>query len=87
MGEKALPLDKFMLTLGIRNAAKNSMSYIKPEIMKILEAYAKGINTYAQKLPVLPTEFIILGTEFDNWTPLDSITLSKFLNFHLSFSN
>ena len=38
-----------------------------------LDAYAAGVNDFIKNMKVYPLEFYILWTDFEPWTPIDSI--------------
>lgn len=88
-GEKTIGLDKFSLTVGYRRIAKktwegNSLSSYS---RGLLQAYADGINDYVQNYAMLlPPEFIMLGIEFEEWHPIDTLALMRLVNFHLSWN-
>ena len=46
MGEKALPTDKFMRTLGIYRLAEQESTALRPDVRKAGRAYAAGVNAY-----------------------------------------
>ena len=71
--------DKLHRTYGFAQAAEAEAAQASPQTMKLLEAYARGINTYAAALDPksLPSEFQILQYSFRPWTPADSFILGK----------
>jgi penicillin amidase len=46
LGPAALPTDRFIRTLGFEDAAKASLTFLRPDTMALLEAYAAGVNAY-----------------------------------------
>ncbi|HET6919791.1 MAG TPA: penicillin acylase family protein, partial [Jiangellaceae bacterium] len=85
MGESALPSDVEVRTIGLRRAAERSLAAASPEAMGVLQAYADGVNAWAESHP-LPSEYAELSLdEFARWTPLDSLTIGKAIAFSLSF--
>ncbi|MGD7006513.1 penicillin acylase family protein [Metabacillus sp. 84] len=86
VGEATVNRDKFFRTLGLRRAAEASLSAYDAESLKVLQWFADGVNTYikdAQKEGKLPLEFTLLGYEPEEWTPLDSLTIGKYMAFDL----
>ncbi len=81
-GEKTVPSDRFLKTLNIVDAAKNSEKILKPETRTLLAAYADGVNAWIKRRsgalePSLPVEFIILGHNPEPWEPWQSLAVLK----------
>ncbi|AZB44945.1 penicillin acylase family protein [Bacillus sp. FJAT-42376] len=86
VGEATIDRDKFFRTLGLRRAAKASLSAYDPKSLQVLQWFADGVNAYikeAKKEGKLPVEFTLLGYEPSKWTPLDSLTIGKYMAFDL----
>src|SRR5699024_12584257 len=52
----------------------------------VLEWFSDGVNAYideASEAGTLPPEFVILGEEPADWTPIDSLTIGKYMAFDL----
>ena len=85
IGERGLANDRFMRTLGLRQAAEADWAVLDPETQALLEAYTAGINAYLdQQAPHWPLEFKILGFEPEPWTPVDSLMFGKLVAWGLS---
>lgn len=85
-GEAAVDQDKYFRTLGLRRAAEKSYDFYSDEAKEVLEAFAKGVNAYMQQAKednTLPIEFKLMGFEPEKWTPLDSLTIGKYMAFDL----
>ncbi|PKR78443.1 penicillin acylase family protein [Halalkalibacillus sediminis] len=86
-GEAALNSDKYFRTLGLRRAAEKSAELYDEESMAALEAYAAGVNAFikeAEKEDAYPGEFFLMGLdEMEEWTPVDSLTIGKYMAFDL----
>ncbi len=85
-GEAAIDQDKYFRTLGLRRAADESYALYSDEAKLVLEAFAKGVNAYieqAKQSNSLPVEFKLMGFEPEEWTPLDSLTIGKYMAFDL----
>ncbi|SHH95678.1 penicillin acylase family protein [Virgibacillus chiguensis] len=85
-GEAAVDQDKYFRTLGLRRAAEKSYDLYSDEAKEVLEAFAKGVNAYMQQAKednTLPIEFKLMGFEPEKWTPLDSLTIGKYMAFDL----
>jgi len=75
LGEGALPIDRFLRTIGIRRAADAIWARLPEQSRSAYEAYAAGVNAYlaARKGP-LPPEFLITGAPApEPWVPQDSV--------------
>ncbi|MBM7586960.1 penicillin amidase [Bacillus pakistanensis] len=86
IGKAALDRDKFFRTLGLRRAAGASLDTYTEEARKVLEWYSEGVNAYmedAKENGTLPIEFTLLGYEPKEWTPIDSLTIGKYMAFDL----
>ncbi|MGZ8710791.1 MAG: penicillin acylase family protein, partial [Thermoanaerobaculia bacterium] len=85
LGLPALGSDVQLRTLGLRRAAQLSQLEYSPRVGELLAAYAAGVNAWVAANP-LPAEYAALEiTQFEPWTPLDSIAVAKLLSFGLSF--
>ncbi|MBD5798247.1 beta-lactam antibiotic acylase [Bacillus pseudomycoides] len=86
VGKAALDKDKLFRTLGLRRAAEASVSQYTGEAKDALESFADGVNAFikeAKKDGKLPVEFHLLGYEPAEWTPVDSLTIGKYMAFDL----
>ncbi|MFI8574563.1 penicillin acylase family protein [Rossellomorea aquimaris] len=86
VGEKAVDRDKFFRTFGLRRAAEVSFAAYPDEAKQLLEWYAGGVNAYMQEATDegrLPIEFTLLGYKPEKWTPIDSLTIGKYMAFDL----
>jgi penicillin amidase len=86
IGEATVDRDKFFRTLGLRRAAEASYDAYSEEAKQVLQAFADGVNAYislAKKEGRLPIEFKILNYEPEKWTPIDSLTIGKYMAFDL----
>jgi penicillin G amidase len=73
-GEPALDNDRFLRALGVRRAAAAQWARTRGESRAALEAYAAGVNAWVRgHLKARPPEFLILGLQPEDWTPVDSL--------------
>ena len=73
-GEGALETDRFLRALGVRRAAQAQWDATQGESREVLQAYAAGVNAVMrQALKARPPEFLILGLQPEEWTPVDSL--------------
>jgi penicillin amidase len=85
LGEKALPTDRFVRTLGIYRLAEQSFDGFLPEVREALLAYAAGVNAYlAQPSTILPAEFALLRFAPEPWKPADSLVWGRLMALQLS---
>ncbi|HET7578657.1 MAG TPA: penicillin acylase family protein [Bacillales bacterium] len=86
VGKATLSQDKFFRTLGLRRWAKKSLPAYSEKAKRILQWYADGVNDYikrAEKTGTLPVGFRILGYKPEPWTPVDSLTIGKYMAYDL----
>ncbi|HSJ39201.1 MAG TPA: penicillin acylase family protein [Planococcus sp. (in: firmicutes)] len=86
VGEAAVDTDKFFRTFSLRNAAEKSWDGYGDEAKQVLEWYAEGVNAYMQDAKengTLSFEFSLLGYEPEEWNPIDSLTIGKFMAYDL----
>ena len=87
LGEKAIPFDKMFRTVGIsRNIKKNLYRY-DSNVMKILQAYSNGVNTFLkERKGNYGIEFDVLGYQPEDWKPLHSLIVIKMMAWELNIS-
>ncbi|WP_181782250.1 MULTISPECIES: penicillin acylase family protein [Cytobacillus] len=86
IGEGAVENDKYFRTLGLRRAAEASYEAYSPEAKQILGWFAEGVNLYIKEVKEngkWPPEFSILGYKPEEWTPVDSLTIGKYMAYDL----
>ncbi|MEK4247285.1 penicillin acylase family protein [Psychrobacillus sp. FSL K6-2684] len=86
VGKGALDTDKFFLTFSLRDAAEKSYAGYSDEAKQVLDWYSEGVNEfidYAIKEGKLSYEFKLLGYEPREWSPVDSLTIGKFMAYDL----
>ena len=92
LGRVTLQQDKFIRTLGWNRAAKLDLAAVSPESLRMLEAYAGGVNAYILPLADQPAklglEFRVLGLTGKNvaiepWVPLNTVSWSKVMAWDL----
>jgi penicillin amidase len=87
LGPGAIPDDVELRTVGLRRAAEKTLPVLNAAVREALDAYARGVNAYTSDLDTLPPEYGALGlAAIEDWTPLDSVTIGKFIAFQLSAS-
>jgi penicillin amidase len=86
-GEDYLQIDREQRILGLRAAARKSLSMATARDLAFFDAYARGVNAYIQShRSRLPLEFRILRYHPEPWSPEDSVVIAnqmvKDLNYH-----
>ncbi|MGC2854247.1 penicillin acylase family protein [Novispirillum sp. DQ9] len=85
VGQTGLPNDRFMRTLGLRQAAESSLAAVDAETRQALTAYAAGVNAFLEtREGLLPPDLLLLGLEPEPWTPVDSLLWQRLMALRLS---
>jgi len=83
-GEVALEADRFSRRLGIHRSAIAEVPRLPEHSKRILDAYARGINTYIDRYKnKLPLEFTLLRFQPAPWRVEDSIQWAKMMGWNL----
>ncbi len=84
LGERTVPIDRFLRTLGIKQAAEKQYERYPPEMKQLLQAYAEGVNAGNRALGwALPVEYFLTGSKPGYWSPSDSIAWSLMMALDL----
>ncbi|MDX6624973.1 MAG: penicillin amidase [Solirubrobacterales bacterium] len=83
-GAEGLPVDRLILTLGIRRVAEAEVATLDPALLAQLERFCAGVNAAAAQARARPFEMRLLGLEWQPWSPVDILSLGKLLAFGLS---
>lgn len=83
VGAGGLETDRFLRTLGVRRAAQANLRALDGETVRMLEAYAAGVNAFLASDPVLPPEFWLAGVRPEPWSPVDSVAWIKMMAWDL----
>ena len=84
LGERTVALDRFIRTLGIKQAAEKQFERYPPEIKQLIQAYADGVNAGNQSLGwALPLEYFFTGSKPGYWSAADSIAWSLMMALDL----
>jgi penicillin amidase len=86
LGPAALPEDVQLRTIGLRRAAVRSLAVSSSRLLAALQAYADGVNAFAGSHPLPPEYGALELTQFEPWTPTDSLAVTKLIAFGLSFN-
>jgi penicillin amidase len=84
-GPVALDADRLLRRVGLRRAAEAEFAQLAEEMRENVEAYAAGVNAFIEgNRNRLPPEFLILRFRPQPWTPVDGLTIGKFVGWTLS---
>ncbi len=75
-GQVAVKSDVTTRTYGFYRIAKTVVRELPQEHMRILEAYAEGVNNYLDDTKALPFEFTVLNYQPEPWKAEDSILVA-----------
>jgi len=84
-GEKTLPFDIHMRTLGFKRQAEKSWQALDLETKTVLDSYAQGVNAAISEFKLLPLEFELLGVKAERWLPQDSLVLMQLFAWEWSY--
>ncbi|WP_428423908.1 penicillin acylase family protein [Methylibium sp.] len=83
-GPRAVDSDLFLRALGVRRTAQSQWELASPAVRAMLTAYAAGINAYLHgHLRARPPEFVLLGLQPDDWSPVDSLAWATMMAWDL----
>lgn len=86
VGSATIDKDKFFRTLGLRRAAEASYPEYDQSSRDAMQWFADGVNAFMKEAKAegtLPLEFKLLKYEPAEWTPIDSLTIGKYMAFDL----
>lgn len=84
-GAIAFETDHLLRAVGLSRAARADVARADSETMRMLEAYAQGVNAFVEaNANRLPLEFTLLGLKPEPWRPVDSIAWGKMMAWSLS---
>ncbi len=80
LGPATLKIDKDFRLLNFSRSADVDFGMMSPEVRRIMEAYARGVNLYAeQHMTRLPIEFTLLNYKPQPWKPTDSLVIGCYM--------
>lgn len=80
LGPATLKIDKDFRILNFSRAAERDYGMVSPEVRKVMEAYARGINRFIdQHKERLPVEFTLLDYKPQPWLPTDSLVIGCYM--------
>ena len=99
-GSLAHPVDKFLRLTAVRDYSQQTWDAgLDPEFAAVLQSYSDGINDYVAGVSLLPSEqqtdrllppellaFGYSASNWEPWTPVDSLTVIRLMSLHLTWS-
>lgn len=80
LGPLTLPVDKEFRTYGFSRAADRDATLLDPESLRLMEAYARGVNKFIEHhRNNLPLEFSLLRYTPEPWRPSDTLAISAYM--------
>jgi penicillin G amidase len=83
-GDGVLEDDVLFRGLGVKRAAERSLQTYSPGSAALIQAYSDGVNAWLDRRSLPPEYSPLEITQVPRWTPLDSIIVSKLIEFRLS---
>ena len=84
IGPLAVRADKYTRTLGLYRRAQEDLKGFHPDVIRIVESYAAGVNAWINSGHPLPVEYKVLWIEPEPWQPADSMVWQKIMGLQLS---
>ena len=84
-GMDAIELDTFARNMQINRLAAQTIAHMKPSTLIELQKYADGINSYVRKQHVLPCEYFLTWSYFEDWKPIDSVAMMQLMGLTWGF--
>jgi len=79
-GERTLDRDKYLRTLGLKEAVEKDLARLTPELKDLLLAYSSGINSWINSRKFnWPPEFLILRYRPHSWSIQDSLVIKEIM--------
>jgi penicillin amidase len=84
-GELSLDTDRTIRTFGFRRLAIADLPQLSEKMQSTLKNYAAGVNAYLNSSDFkLPLEFTLIKHKPALWTPEDSLTFGRFMQWQLT---
>jgi penicillin amidase len=80
LGPVTLEVDKDFRVLNFSRAAEVDMQMMSPDVQRVMEAYARGVNhLIEERSDRLPIEFTLLHYKPQPWQPSDSLMMACYM--------
>ncbi|MEN0020104.1 MAG: penicillin acylase family protein, partial [Planctomycetota bacterium] len=84
LGSSQIGRDEEIRRQQVGEAARTALDLLQPDNRAALRRYVAGVNAGLASLPVLPPEYLILGSRPEPWTELDAMHVTVALMRMLS---
>jgi penicillin amidase len=85
LGARTVEIDRAMRTFGFARLAEAQYASSSPEVRRILDAYAAGVNLWlGSHRGALPPEFLAVGHTPETWRPADSLVWLRTMSLRLA---
>jgi penicillin amidase len=85
-GQAIVSEDKRRRAFGFAQVLDENVAHLPPNLKRMLDAYAQGVNAFIDSAKTLPPEFAILQYKPQPWRPADSLAVGKLMGEYLSTS-
>ena len=82
-GPNAVELDKFIRNMKLARSAQDDISSLSPDDLRVGQNFVRGINDAAHSTPT-PLEYLITGSQWEDFTLADSQSNIYFVSLFLS---
>ncbi|MCU0436843.1 MAG: penicillin acylase family protein [Raineya sp.] len=90
VGEKTIEVDRSQRRMGLLRSAQKTLDNILKDSTSaaVLKSYSEGVNAYIKSLSQheFPLEYKVLNYTPEEWTPLKTVLLLKYIAYDLSVS-
>jgi penicillin G amidase len=81
-GSAVLDIDRLQRKIGHSHLAHTSQNDLDSRTKNLLTYYVAGINKWIEHQETLPFEYVLLGTEFEEWTIEDCLAVLSFQTWY-----
>jgi penicillin amidase len=85
-GSDGIAADRFLRRVGLWRVVREEAAALEGDARVMLEAYCAGVNAGATTLRRRPIEMVLLGLQWQPWTPEDSLGVAKILDLALALN-
>lgn len=80
LGTPTVEIDKDFRILNFNRAAERDVATMSPDVLRVMEAYARGVNNFIeQHTSTLPIEFTLLHYKPSPWRPSDTLIIACYM--------
>ena len=80
LGPATLKIDEDFRRLNFSRAVDRDLGMMQPEVRRVMEAYARGVNLFVQQHATrLPIEFTLLHYKPQPWQPTDTLVIACYM--------